>query len=346
MQKTHKLNLPIMIGSAFLLLLLLVGALALSTVDIHSHLPWTKPATSKPVRDYRWYISIYQGPTPFNLEPALGIDHPVLAATDVTDVPATFVADPFLLPVDDKWYMFFEVLNAQTDQGDIGYATSPDGLHHWTYQSIVLDEPFHLSYPYVFEWEGEYYMIPEAAETGTVHLYKATSFPTGWVEQASLFSSSATADPSIFYHDGTWWMFTSTTTHDTLRLFFADNLTGPWQEHPRSPLVQGDSNIARPGGRVLDDGDRLLRIAQDDDPYYGNQLRAFEISVLTRTAYTENEIPASPLLTASGSGWNASGMHQLDAWRKDTTTWIASVDGMSAETIYRSKRIISKPAGP
>jgi hypothetical protein len=330
------------LGSALFLLLLLGAALTLTSIDVQKYLPWAKKANSKPARDYRWYISIYQGPTPLNLEPALGVDHPVMAAIDVTDVPATFVADPFMLPVGDTWYMFFEVLNAQTNQGDIGYATSPDGLH-WAYQSIVLDEPFHLSYPYVFEWEDDYYMIPEAGETGAVHLYRSTSFPTGWVEQTSLLTGSAVLDPSTVYYNGTWWMFTSSVTHDTLRLFFADDLTGPWQEHPRSPLIEGDPNIARPGGRVLQYDGHLLRIAQDDHPYYGNQVRAFEISALTRTSYAETELTASPLLTASGSGWNASGMHQLDAWQKDATTWIAAVDGMSAQAIYRSKRMISQP---
>ena len=40
--------------------------------------------------------------------------------------------------------MFFEVLNRETDNGDIGYAVSKDGKQ-WDYKSIIIDEDFHLS---------------------------------------------------------------------------------------------------------------------------------------------------------------------------------------------------------
>ncbi len=75
--------------------------------------------------------------------------------------------------------MFFEVLNRDCRKGEIGYAASKDGLS-WTYQHIVLAEPFHLSYPYVFEWENNYYMIPEANSTESIRLYRATNFPRQW----------------------------------------------------------------------------------------------------------------------------------------------------------------------
>ncbi|HEY0729749.1 MAG TPA: hypothetical protein VGD38_16825, partial [Pyrinomonadaceae bacterium] len=83
---------------------------------------------------------------------------PTLSKQNVTDVPTTFVADPFMIH-DGSWHMFFEVL-LTSDKGEIGLATSDNGLD-WTYQQIVLREEFHLSYPYVFKWQDTYYMIPE-----------------------------------------------------------------------------------------------------------------------------------------------------------------------------------------
>jgi len=70
-------------------------------------------------------------------------------------------------------------LNTATNQGNIGYATSDNGLD-WTYQQIVLDEPYHLSYPYVFEWQGDYYMVPESYQVNSILLYRAVNFPTDW----------------------------------------------------------------------------------------------------------------------------------------------------------------------
>jgi hypothetical protein len=74
-------------------------------------------------------------------------------------------------------------------------------------------------------------------------------------------------------------------------------------------------------------GDRIIRYAQDDAPFYGKQVRAFEITTLTTTQYAEREVPESPVLQPSGVGWNAKGMHHIDPHRLDDTHWLASVDG-------------------
>jgi len=113
------------------------------------------------------YASLSSAPLKFSGE---NIANPVLTAKDVSDVPANFVADPFLVHDNGAWFMFLEVINDTAEpgrpqlrypyKGAIGLAESKDGLD-WSYRQIVLDEPFHLSYPYVYQWKGEYYMIPE-----------------------------------------------------------------------------------------------------------------------------------------------------------------------------------------
>jgi hypothetical protein len=274
-----------------------------------------------------WSIGIYTGDSPFQLRAPANKINPVVTAADVTDVPAEFVADPFMLHSDGRWYMFFEALNRKTHLGVIALATSNDGFT-WTYQQVVLEEPFHLSYPYVFEWQGERYMVPETLGASALCLYKADEFPTRWTRQQKLIEG-AHADPSIVRHDDLWWMFTCTMPyqHDVLRLYFARDLGGPWKEHPRSPVVVNDKSRARPAGRILQIDRRLIRFAQDCVPAYGTRVRAFEISDLTRETYVEAEHPNSPVLSASGHGWNAMGMHHVDAHRQPDGTWIACVDG-------------------
>jgi hypothetical protein len=110
-----------------------------------------------------WSISIYNGAAPYAFSPHPFVKkHPVLQASDVVDVPAFFVADPFMVKDNNTWFMFFEVLNKSSQQGDIGLATSYDGII-WRYEKIVLDESFHLSYPYVFKWNDSFYIVPEAS---------------------------------------------------------------------------------------------------------------------------------------------------------------------------------------
>ena len=107
----------------------------------------------------------------------------------MSDVYAAFVADPFTIEADRTWYMFFEVLNNLTGKGEIGLATSQDYIN-WKYQQIVLAEPVHLSYPYVFQWMGEYYMVPESCQANSIRLYKATKFPTQWTFVGDILSGS------------------------------------------------------------------------------------------------------------------------------------------------------------
>ena len=108
-----------------------------------------------------WSIGVWDGPSPLELrEPSSG-PNPVLTARHVKDVRATFVADPFMLRNDSRWYMFFEVMEARSRRGTIGVATSPDA-RTWTYEKIVLREPFHLSYPYVFQSGSDFFMVPES----------------------------------------------------------------------------------------------------------------------------------------------------------------------------------------
>src|SRR5262249_55013165 len=133
----------------------------------------------QPTRTQIWSIGIYQGKSPLTLAPALEINNPVLTHDSVSDAPAMFVADPFMLQAQGMWYMFFEVMNVQTGKGEIGLATSVNALR-WRYQQIVLREPFHLSYPYVFQLENDYYMIPESYQANSIRLYKAVEFPTQW----------------------------------------------------------------------------------------------------------------------------------------------------------------------
>jgi hypothetical protein len=281
-----------------------------------------------PDLDSAWSIGVYSGSTPFTLSAHPQVRNPILSANDVHDVPASFVADPFMLRVDTTWYMFFEVFNWRSNKGEIGLAVSPDGID-WTYRGIVLAESFHLSYPYVFEWRGDYYMIPESFQAKSIRLYRSPCFPTRWSLLATLLEGPYFVDASVLHHNGLWWLFTEANArlkHDTLRLFSSIELTGPWIEHPASPVVAGDPRAARPAGRVLAFDNRVVRYAQNCRPAYGTDVRAFEITELTRQRYLEKPIGVEPVLAPSGRGWNARGMHHVDPhdWKGQ---WIAAVDG-------------------
>lgn len=260
--------------------------------------------------------------------------NPVLTSADVKDVPARFVADPFLIQEKDTFYLFFEVLGV--DRGVIGLAASADG-RRWRYERIVLEEPFHLSYPNVFKWKDDHYLIPESIAVNSVRLYKARHFPYEWQFIKTLIADRPLVDSQVLYHQGILWLFSSSRDSQNLYLFSADHPEGPWSEHPRSPIVRGNSRDARPAGNILDTGDRLIRFAQDSEGYgeaYGKAVRGFEIMTLTREEYRERPLEENPVLKGSGAGWNAMGMHQLSASPVSLGRWIAAVDGKRRSDQY------------
>jgi hypothetical protein len=282
----------------------------------------------------QWTIGIYRSDNPFHFNGLQGWINPLFKAEDVTDVPAKFVADPFLVKEDKIWNLFFEVYNNDTKQGDLAVATSTN-TWTWKYEKVILDEPFHLSYPYVFKSEGEYYLIPESFEDNSIRLYKADDFPTKWSYVKTLVEGRDYVDNSIIFYNDKWWLFSSVGSNDTLYLHYADSLTGSWQEHLQSPIVAGDVHKARPSGRMIIYDGNLYRFTMDINPPVGtHQVMAYEITEITPTNYSEQLAQEAAIVMASGSGWNGQAMHQLDPVQVDEDSWIASVDGFGEYWIF------------
>ena len=72
---------------------------------------------------------------------------------------------------DNELYLFYE-LQHWDDPGCIAMIKTKD-LKVWSKPQMVLKEPFHLSFPFVFEDQGVIYMIPESQEDDSIRLYCA-----------------------------------------------------------------------------------------------------------------------------------------------------------------------------
>lgn len=306
--------------AALSILLLLVAAFAADLVffnALHIQRLRASPLIRKPL----WSLGIVRGQNPFELSVP---EEPLLRAQDITDTAARMVADPFAVYTSKQWFLFFEIDSVSTHQGEIGLAVSTDTTN-WVYQGIVLDEPFHLSYPQVFEYEGSWYMIPESHKAGAVRLYRASHFPDRWVYLMDLVRGPHN-DPTIFYHEDRWWLFTCIGQNETTLIYYADKLTGPWKEHSQNPVISNDRTRARCGGPIRTINGKIIRIAQDCLDRYGHRVLGFEITCLTPDEYAERPLAENPLLEPDGTGWNATRMHQLDLHKTDGN-WIGFTDG-------------------
>jgi hypothetical protein len=283
-------------------------------------------------RQVDWSISIYEGNNFLNLNPTSVVQNPVLSRRNVTDTVALFVADPFMVRVEDRWLMFFEVFNRTQNKGEIAFALSEDG-YSWNYQQIILSADFHLSYPYVFECDSNWYMIPESCEANSVRLYQAKKFPDTWEFVSEILVGRRFVDASILNFDGLWWLFvgiepTAETACNMLGLYYADHPSGEWIEHPMSPIVSNNSEISRPAGRVRQIGDRLIRFAQDCTVTYGHNVTAIQIESLTKDQYLESKIQTDGdyLFKLGTMPCNNVGMHHIDFIMLDDNRCNACID--------------------
>jgi len=207
--------------------------------------------------------------------------------------PDRFYADPFLFSFQGRPYLFFEDFRWKTGRGHISAAALDAGGRPGAIRPALV-RPYHLSYPFIFTWQGDVYLLPETRQNRIVELYRAVRFPDRWQRVQVLFENTPALDPTLLEHDGRWWLFmniarTGLDGHEELFLFHAASPLGPWQAHPRNPIVS-DVRRARPAGRVFIADDRLYRPGQDCSIRYGGALRIQEITTLSETDYEEREV--------------------------------------------------------
>lgn len=208
--------------------------------------------------------------------------------------PDRFWADPFAVHRKGKDYIFVEELRYKSNRGEIAVLEHQDG--ELLSAKTIIAEPYHMSYPYIVEHQGDLYMVPETREKRSIDIWKNTSFPDKWAPVGALMENVSAVDTTLFRHDGRWWMFTnlSRTKHlrsvDELHAFYTDDaspVTKAWKPHRLNPLIR-DTRFARQGGRVfVDEEGRLIRSAQDTAVRYGYAVLLFHVEELTPTGFAE-----------------------------------------------------------
>lgn len=229
---------------------------------------------------------------------------------DLPDDGLHFYADPFPIVVNDTTYLFVEDFDHRLGRGVISMVPF-DGAGPIGKPRPVLDEEFHLSYPFVFEDGGEHWMIPETSAARTIQLYRAASFPDRWELESVLVDDVVASDATLIRHDDLWWILATVHTggsySDALHVWHSETLTGPWQTHPGNPVVV-DIASARPAGRIVARDGRLLRPVQDCRGGYGSALGIAEITRLDESGYAQR-----PLTTIGpGERWPGRRLHTLN----------------------------------
>jgi hypothetical protein len=226
----------------------------------------------------------------------------------------TFWADPFVVRGASDNVIFFEEYEFARGKAHIA-ALVGTGDGGFSYAGPVLRTPYHLSFPFVFEYRGQRYLCPETHEARRIELWRCVSWPLEWRFERVLMDGVEACDSMLAERGGRWWLLTNLERDGAgdfsreLHVFHADSpLAERWTPHAANPVVTGASRARNAG--LLQRDSRLYRLAQAQGfDRYGRALGLYEVTALSPEGYAEQ--PVARLEPARGRG--ELGLHHLSA---------------------------------
>jgi hypothetical protein len=194
----------------------------------------------------------------------------------------------------------------------------------------MLSTGSHLSYPFIFEWQGELYMLPEAGASREVTLWKCEQFPDRWTKASTFLTDTCFTDATLIEYDGLWWLFLTIGEEDgislneELHLYYATTPLGSWTRHHENP-VKSDARNARPAGNIFYRDGVLYRPAQDCSTAYGKATVLNRIDILNTDSFSETAIAridadwrvgcsCCHTLSRSENYWAVDGLQLISRW--------------------------------
>jgi hypothetical protein len=121
------------------------------------------------------------------------------------------------------------------------------------------------------------------------------------------------SDATIVEHDGLLYLFAVVRDgvggySDTLAIWSAADLFGPWQPHPENPVLI-DDRTARPAGNFVRQNGALYRPVQDCRRAYGAALSFMKVTRLDREGFAQQ---SEGTLSGGGPSWPGTRLHTLN----------------------------------
>lgn len=206
-----------------------------------------------------------------------------------------FLADPFVFQKDAADYIFVEDFFYSDGKGRISAIKISD--ESYKFLGVVLEEDFHLSFPFIFTHEDQVYMIPESSENKDIRLYKCEKFPSKWTLEKILMSDVSAADTMIFFKNNIWFMLTNIDSancgdhNSELHVFYTTNFnSNSWKPiNPTNPIIF-DSLRSRNGGMFSHKG-VTYRVNQiQAKGRYGKSFAINKIHEISENEFIEEKI--------------------------------------------------------
>jgi len=187
-----------------------------------------------------------------------------------------WAADPLVFKSSQGTFLFFELFDKKKNKGVIACSEIKNGsLDDY---EIVLEEDFHLSFPFVFENDGAFYMIPETGARKQVILYKSNNFPREWKPELTIIDNIRSSDNIVFKKNNLLFLLSSvigsTPSDCSNHLYLLDS---NFQIRKEICKTEFSTDGNRNAGPIYNLNDKIIRTGQfchNND--YGKGLCFFE----------------------------------------------------------------------
>ncbi len=180
-----------------------------------------------------------------------------------------WLADPFLYEHEGKCYIFAELYDCKKGKGVIAYlrydADSENGWH------VAIEEDYHLSFPFIYEENGNVYIIPESSYGHCLCRYKAVEFPKSW-EKEMLLEDVSIVDTAFLINEHHFIGLTTEMidNHNVARIIRGNaDMSGI---HLSDSVYSDDDRYNRLGGQFIIQNGEIYAVFQDGKDYYGKAL--------------------------------------------------------------------------
>ena len=148
----------------------------------------------------------------------------------------------------------------------------------------IIEQNFHLSYPFIFKDDNSWYLIPETRKDKSVRLYECINFPYEWQLKTTLFDDVEFLDSTIHKKGDTCFLFANeyhpkrNTSNESLVIYFSKSLEEPWQAHLINPVAINIYN-SRSAGNLFEYEGKLIMPTQNCALHDGHSTNFNEIEV-------------------------------------------------------------------
>ncbi len=202
-----------------------------------------------------------------------------------------YFSDPFGFKSNGFLQILYENYNYRTRRANISKIEFDLKKKSIINNKIIIDKTFHLSFPYVFEYNDEIFCMPEASQNNQIDLYKFDKEDDVFVPVSTILRNVDAVDTTLFNYEGLWWLFFTRKEQSGTNLYayYSKEIFGAYEPHKNNP-IKTDVRSSRPAGTAFYYDGNLYRPAQNCSKTYGGEISINKIIKLNPFEFDENVV--------------------------------------------------------